>query len=283
MPRSNTRLSLHRPSSPLLQLDSKTVDSITRQVDALELTLPEQAMEEVQKKNQAVNLTDGSHGGFLLNAPDTFVRALGGGSIVDRPCTIKKAARIDGVYFLGSGEDQPLMTIKGGADTKVIITNCRFELATTGTAPHIRVENGPKVHFIGCIFDGGDALHNVVEHAGVAGNIQITNYFNRSPRPLGINTSGGSGTYHPVLVTTAYTAFAWELVEADARGGAFTVSLPATPAQGDALIINKVDATGNTVTVSGNGTNINGGGTFPLPFQYDSLTVVRGSTQWWIV
>lgn len=94
--------------------------------------------------------------------------------------------------------------------------------------------------------------------------------------------AGGNPTIAPAAAPGPYLASAEELVEADASGGPFTVNLPAAPATGDRVIINKIDGTGNVVTVNGNGANINGAGTFPITVQYASVTVIRGTTQWWI-
>ena len=62
-------------------------------------------------------------------------------------------------------------------------------------------------------------------------------------------------------ISAAHTAASGELIFADNTGGVFTVTLPATPEDGDKVTV--VDsaggfATANQVTVSGNGNNING-------------------------
>lgn len=71
------------------------------------------------------------------------------------------------------------------------------------------------------------------------------------------------GTYGRKLVatskTTTYTAAAGDLVLANATSAGFTVSLPASPAAGDAVAVKKTDTSANVVTVVGSGgTTIDG-------------------------
>jgi hypothetical protein len=77
-----------------------------------------------------------------------------------------------------------------------------------------------------------------------------------------------------------YLASNGEFVEADATAGVVTVNLPTPGVPGDVVRVKKMDATANAVTVSGNGLNIDAAATYPLPAQWDVLTVVRGTTQW---
>lgn len=69
------------------------------------------------------------------------------------------------------------------------------------------------------------------------------------------------------------------LVEADATSSPVTVLLP-TSVTGDSVVVVKIDASGNLVTVDGNGTTINGSSTVLITSQYDSLTFVLGATEW---
>lgn len=55
------------------------------------------------------------------------------------------------------------------------------------------------------------------------------------------------------LKTANWTAIASQLVLADANGGGFTVTLPATPATGTLVGVKKVDGTGNTVAIAAQG------------------------------
>ena len=71
----------------------------------------------------------------------------------------------------------------------------------------------------------------------------------------------------------------------DATTAAFSLNLPATPADGDTYTVKKADSSVNAVTVDGNGNNIEGGGTHALSSQYDSVTVTWDATDslWYIL
>lgn len=87
----------------------------------------------------------------------------------------------------------------------------------------------------------------------------------------------------PLGVTAAETVGAgYFFVDANASGGAFTVTLEAAPIDGQMHAIAKADASGNAVTVSGNGKNINGASTQVLSAQYDAITIIySGSADEW--
>lgn len=58
-------------------------------------------------------------------------------------------------------------------------------------------------------------------------------------------------------------------IEADATGGAITITLPADQTIGcRELVVSKKDSSGNAVTISGNGKNINGSATASAATQY---------------
>jgi len=81
---------------------------------------------------------------------------------------------------------------------------------------------------------------------------------------------------YPVAITN-------EIVLADAVGGPMTVNLP-TPTSGRRVIVKKIDASANVVTVDTPGAEtIDGAGTFPLSTQYDSVTVVADGANWFVV
>lgn len=71
--------------------------------------------------------------------------------------------------------------------------------------------------------------------------------------------SGGGGLT-PVFKTAAYTASAGELVLCDTSGGAFTITLPASPSDADRVAIADVagSAATNNITVGRNAETING-------------------------
>ena len=81
------------------------------------------------------------------------------------------------------------------------------------------------------------------------------------------------------VVTTTHTITARTIFRCDATGGAFAITLPAASnLDGRILIIKKIDASVNAVTVTRAGSDtIDGATTFTLTNQYD--TVILASDQ----
>lgn len=92
-----------------------------------------------------------------------------------------------------------------------------------------------------------------------------------------------------VTVTTTYTVTANDhTILANAAGGAFDVDLPtAVGNSGRILVIKKIDATANTVSIDPNGTeHIDGNGAgnaLPLSVQYESVMIQSDGTKWHIL
>lgn len=88
-----------------------------------------------------------------------------------------------------------------------------------------------------------------------------------------------STTYSVVLADFSKT------ILCDATGGAFDVDLPAAATAGDGfwLIIKKIDASANAVTIDGDTTEtIDGALTLPLNNQYDSAILICDGSNWHI-
>jgi hypothetical protein len=83
---------------------------------------------------------------------------------------------------------------------------------------------------------------------------------------------------------TGFVATAGLLVLVDATGGATTIKLPATPSDGQSVIVKKTDASVNAVTVDGNGSNIDGAGTQALANRWSSqiYTFSVAGASWFI-
>lgn len=94
---------------------------------------------------------------------------------------------------------------------------------------------------------------------------------------LTLNTRG-------ITVTDSVNATDYA-VFADATAGAITVNLPAVASSaGRALVVKKIDASGNAVTLDGSGAEtIDGAATQAIAAQYDALMVVCDGAAWWIV
>jgi hypothetical protein len=87
-------------------------------------------------------------------------------------------------------------------------------------------------------------------------------------------------------VTTTYSAEATDsTILCNATGAAFTVTLPkAASCKGHVLILKKVDASGNAITVDGNGAEtVDGAANYPLAAQWDSVTVQSDGTNYVII
>jgi len=91
------------------------------------------------------------------------------------------------------------------------------------------------------------------------------------------------GTMSPVATAvTPYAASVNEFIEVTTGAPAFTVNLPNPGVAGDRIDVMKVDAGAGAVNVDSNGgPNINGAAVATLVVQYDTLTLIRGTTQWW--
>jgi hypothetical protein len=72
---------------------------------------------------------------------------------------------------------------------------------------------------------------------------------------------GPSANTSWIVEASAYTSAAGNMIQADTRGGAFTITLPATASVGDAILIQDATLAWNTnnLTIARNGLNINGG------------------------
>ncbi len=98
--------------------------------------------------------------------------------------------------------------------------------------------------------------------------------------------SGASPDIAVVSKSGAYTLTGSDcLVLCDATGGAFTITLPAKSGiDGRMYIIKKTDSSANAIIVDGNGAEtIDGGATASITVQYESITIICGSSEWHIV
>ena len=86
--------------------------------------------------------------------------------------------------------------------------------------------------------------------------------------------------------TGAYTATSSDhVITCDGTSGAFTVTLPALSGLGGFILyIKKIDSSANAITVDGNGAeNIDGSATKSISTQYQSITIIAGSSEWHIL
>lgn len=111
---------------------------------------------------------------------------------------------------------------------------------------------------------------------------------------LGVGAGAGAGyRYRPIrsLVAIAVTYIADTAVKndgallVDATAAAFTVNLPPAPqCKGMEVVVKKIDASTNAVTVQdANGALIEGAATAPLATQYTTIHVMSDGVGWWKV
>lgn len=95
------------------------------------------------------------------------------------------------------------------------------------------------------------------------------------------------GFLFPVTTTAAsYTVTSNDcIVLADATGGAITVTLQAADqAKKKRIMIKKIDASANAVTIAAAGSDtIDGASTDSLPIQYDTMELASDGANWFIV
>jgi len=88
------------------------------------------------------------------------------------------------------------------------------------------------------------------------------------------------------VATTTYTveSAVFVMVDDDTAGAAVTVTLPpVNEMTGKTITVKKLGTTGS-VTIDGNSTElIDGSGTNVLSSQYDSVTIVSGTDEWYVI
>ena len=139
------------------------------------------------------------------------------------------------------------------------------------------------------VFSFSDPNSNLTAQVGTIG-------VNLNPNAIGLwfKQSGHSNIgwqkvqfYTTQTVTTTYAISATgadHTILCDATGGAFTVSLPATPTPtGRQYQVKKIDSTVNAITIAGNGNTIDGVASFALMTQYETVTLQWDGTEWWVV
>lgn len=83
------------------------------------------------------------------------------------------------------------------------------------------------------------------------------------------------------IVSADHTAVAGEVVFANASGGNVVITLPASPAAGTIVRVQRRDSSGNTLTVSSGGADLNSGSSITLDVQYDSIDFIYDGVGEW--
>jgi hypothetical protein len=104
--------------------------------------------------------------------------------------------------------------------------------------------------------------------------LQKLQYQNTLQLLSGISTK--TTTYNPTLITDKY-------LRLDATDGAFTVTLLASPIQGQMIFFKKIDSSSNAITINGNGKTIDGAASYTLSAQWNAIALIYNGTTWDIV
>jgi len=89
--------------------------------------------------------------------------------------------------------------------------------------------------------------------------------------------------YNVVIKTANYVALDRDCVLADASAAALTITLPSPTANAE-VIVKKIDATANTVTISPAATEtIDGATSLVLDTQYEAYHLISDGTNWFII
>lgn len=97
---------------------------------------------------------------------------------------------------------------------------------------------------------------------------------------FGITTIGRIEEINTTAKTANYTVTTSDdIVLCDSSGGAFTVTLPASPENGRTYTI-VLETGGFTLTVDGNGKNINGTSTKLMASTGSAMQIIYNGTQW---
>ena len=106
--------------------------------------------------------------------------------------------------------------------------------------------------------------------------------------------STGVGTWqngNKILTTALVSSSAWTagtndevVIIADATTTDIDITLPtASGNEGRVFSVKKIDSSANTVTVDGDGFDIDGSATNVISTQYDAITIVANTSEWWII
>ena len=109
-------------------------------------------------------------GGMSVQKPDTLVDCAPG-AVFTKQVKVLSSCRFAGAWFKGAVADA-LVDVQSTTATAIFV-NCRFTKTAGSNGDYVKIANGGKAHFIGCLFDGVQTANNTVNNAGVAGDVFI--------------------------------------------------------------------------------------------------------------
>jgi hypothetical protein len=188
------------------------------------------------------------NGSANINLPG--VNEAGTQNTTGSAATLTTARTIGGVSFNGSANiNLPGVNEAGTQNTTGTAGN------VTGTVAVANGGTGQTTYTNGQLLIGNTTGNTLTKATLTAGEgISITN----STGSITIASTGGAGGLEYVVKTANYTTSDLEGVLADTSGGAFTVTLPATPAAGAQVVVaDSGNAWGtNNLTIARNGSTI---------------------------
>lgn len=104
--------------------------------------------------------------------------------------------------------------------------------------------------------------------------------------PLDLGSTGAWLPFNTRSVTAAYSVSGFDkVVLADATGGAFTVTLPnaAFRKNQQPIIVKRLNAGGNAVTIGSAGGTIDGAATVSLAAQYSTKSFMSDGSNWHMI
>jgi hypothetical protein len=148
-------------------------------------------------------------------------------------------------------------------------TDCTFSATGGGGGSSLSIQNNgvtvgtePLLNFI-----AGSGMSQTIVDTGTAINVTLTQAL---PSIL--------------TVTTTYAVAATDnTILCDATAAGFTSTLPASPTTGKVYSFKKIDASGNTCTLSSNGKNIDGAASYATSTQYASVQIQYNGTTWYVI
>jgi hypothetical protein len=139
---------------------------------------PGEQLLESKVAGNSLFLLAGPHAGATLTKPNTRIVGAPGARIL-RLVTAQADCCFEGVIF-ARGDDNAARLVDLAAAATVLFHNCRFEKSASDAGEFVRLAAGARAHFIGCVFGPAMAAGNVVNNAGVAGNVSIVGCSNKT-------------------------------------------------------------------------------------------------------
>lgn len=199
---------------------------------------------------------------------------------VDDDGTIRLAETF-GNLLIGTATDDG--TNKVQIDGNLAITGALSADGSIGTSGQTLRSDGTKAFWSTEVgYTGSQGPIGYTGSVGYTGSIGYTGSQGETGFTGSIGFTGSQGIYGWITKTANYTAQNLDAIIADTNGGAFTITLPATPSAGDTIVISDGDDfSTNNLTVARNGSTIEGvDDDFILNIQHVKIDFVYDGTTW---